>query len=52
MYNIMCPADKMYQFFLSKECIPTYSAPAWFTGGKPSMRVTKQNKNLREKLEP
>lgn len=34
MYNIMCPADNMHLFFLSKECIPTYSAPAWFAIGK------------------
>lgn len=34
MYNIMCPADNMHLFFLSKECIPTYSAPAWSAIGK------------------
>lgn len=52
MYNITCPADKMYLFFLSKKRIPTYSAPAWFTVGKPSMRATAQNKDPREKLNP
>lgn len=43
MYNTMCPADKTYQLFLSKECIPTYSAPSWFIVGEPSLHVTKQN---------
>lgn len=50
MYNIMCPADNMHLFFFCPKSVSQLTVLLLHLPlAKPSMCVTKQNKNLRGK---
>lgn len=49
MYNIMCPADHMHHFFCPKSVSQLTVLLPGLPLAKPSMCVTKQNKNFKRK---